>query len=75
MCTMEKVSLFFSCHCMSMTYRSLAKERPRAEHFSSLPKMGVGALSSVLRLATKERPRHVHSNSMPLKQRISQTIV
>ena len=50
------------------------KECPRAEQHTSLPRRGVGTLSSVSHLTTKGRPCHVYSNSMPSKQIIGQTI-
>ena len=52
----------------SFIYCSVAKEHPWAEHLTSQPKRGVGALT------TKERPHHVYSDSMPLKQVIGQAI-
>ena len=55
-------------------YRSLAKERPWAEHLTSLPKW-VDALSSGSALTTKEHPCHGCSDSMPSKQIIGQTVI
>ena len=58
---------------LSGLYCSLAKERPWAEHLTSLLKRGVGTLLSVLHLTMKEHP--VHSESMPSKQIIGQTVI
>ena len=63
-------------HPPSTTHASCLVERvPWAEHLTSLPKRGVGALSSVSHLTTKECPCHVYSNLMPLKQTIGQTVM
>ena len=56
---------------MSITYRSLVKERPpskSAEEWWAL-------FSLFLHLTTKEHPCQVYSDSMPLKQIIGQTIM
>ena len=55
-------------------YRSLTKKGPWAEHLTSLPKRGVGDLSTVPHLTTKERPHHVYSDSKPSKQIIAHKI-
>ena len=46
------------------------------EHITSLPRRGVGTLSSVsyLLITMKERPCHVYSDSMPSKQIIGLTV-
>ena len=69
-----KVSLMQK-YPIKYNYRSLTKERPWAKHLTSLPKRGVGALSSVPHFATKERPCYVYSNSMPSKQIIGKNNV
>ena len=55
-------------------YRSLPKKGTWAEHLISLPKRGVGALSTVPHLTKKERPHHVYNNSKPSKQIIAHKI-
>ena len=55
-------------------YRSLPKKGTWAEHLISLPKRGVGALSTVPHLTKKERPRHVYNDSKPSKQIIAHKI-
>ena len=48
-----------------MQYCSLPKDRPWAEHLTSMPKRGVGALLSVSAfLMMKERSRYVYSDSI-----------
>ena len=56
------------CLAIDFVYRSLMKEHPWADHLTSLPKKGVGALWVFLHLTIKERPRHVYRDSMPSKQ-------
>ena len=56
---------------MPCMYNSLTRECPWAEHLTSLPKRGVGALLSVSAFTTKECPCHAY---MPLKQIIGPTI-
>ena len=62
------LSLSLSIYIYIYIYRSLAKKGPWAEHLTSLPKMGVGALLTVSTLTTNERPRHVYNHSEPSKQ-------
>ena len=58
-------------------YRSLAKERPWAEHLTSLPIKGVGAVLSVfiIIITMKERPCYIYNDSMPLKRITGQLIM
>ena len=67
-----KMNEFYCCkRGTCYVYHSLAKKGPWAEHPTSLPKRGVGALSTV---TTKERPRHVYNDSKPSKQIIAHKI-
>ena len=60
------LSLFYSNSLGNRIYR---KKGPWAEHLTSLPKRGGGALFRLfLHLTAKERPRHVYSDSKPTKQ-------
>ena len=68
LCSQEGVllpfTLFSACSAkpiQRLNYCSLAKECPWAEHLTSLPKRGLGALLSVSTFTTKERPCHVYS--------------
>ena len=54
------------------TYRNLVKERTWAEHLTSLPKQGVGALLSVSAFNHERAP--MSCLHMPSKQKIGQTI-
>ena len=63
-----------SLHMQGKTvYHSFMKERPWAEHLTSLPKRGMGALS--MHLTMKEHPCHAYSDLMSSKQIIGQTIM
>ena len=55
-------------------YHSLSKKGPWAEYLTSLPKRGLGALSTVSHLTMKEFPRHVYSDLKPSKQIIGHKI-
>ena len=46
-------------------YRSLMKEYPCAEHFTSLPRRGVSALSSVSTFNQERVPMFAYSDSLP----------
>ena len=47
-------------------YHSVAKERPRAEHLTSLPKRRVGAFSCVSAFNHKRGRMYAYSDSLPL---------
>ena len=55
-------------------YHSLAKERPWTEHLTSLPKRGVGALSSVSTFKHKRVPMSCLQHPRPTKQIIGRTL-
>ena len=46
-------------------YCSLTKERPWAEHLTSLPKRGVGTLLSVSAINHERAPMYIYSDSLP----------
>ena len=54
----DKTMVYAPSHTQSRyIYHSLAKERPRAEHLTSPPKRGVGALSSASTFNYERTPK------------------
>ena len=63
------------CEGAANQYHGLTKERPWAEHLTSLPRRVVCALSSVSALIHEEDLCHVYSDSLPSKQITGQIIM